>query len=78
MGNMDGMFFGASDCLGHASAGIKFDLYGHLMPSEPGDVAEPLDAFIRRALSPCRQDATRAETRATCARERSRPQAVGV
>jgi integrase len=36
--------------LGHASAAMTLDTYGHLMPSESEVVADRLDALVRRAV----------------------------
>lgn len=36
--------------LGHASAAMTLDTYGHLMPSESEAVADRLDALVRRAV----------------------------
>jgi integrase len=34
--------------MGHASITITLDRYGHLMPGNEADAAEPLDAYIAR------------------------------
>ena len=36
--------------LGHASAAMTLDRYGHLMPSESEAVADRLDALMRKAV----------------------------
>jgi hypothetical protein len=37
--------------LGHASAVMTLDRYGHLMPGRAQDVADRLDAFARSAVA---------------------------
>jgi integrase len=46
-----------STYLGHASIGITFDRYGHLMPGNEGEAAELLDVYLGRHAAPVVADA---------------------
>ena len=40
-----------SESLGHASIGITFDTYSHVMPGMQEEAAEKIDAGLRKALA---------------------------
>ena len=42
-----------SESLGHASIGITFDTYSHVMPGMQEEAAKKIDAGLRAALATC-------------------------
>jgi hypothetical protein len=51
---------------GHATIGITFDLYGHLMPGSEAEGAALLDAYLARSAEPQPEPESAADCSADC------------